>query len=118
MASYPDREMIEYRSSGTSGQPSRITFSRKDSIEQQRLLVKTISPYLKSIKKRLFVELSNEDNRTNNARKAAGRGFSLLGKKRIKISPDQVGLERAMKICQEEEMGMTIFGFTFECMES
>ncbi len=117
LASYADSEMIEYSSSGTSGQPSRIIFSRKDSIEQQRLLVKTITPYLRSTKKRLFVELCFEKNESNNARKAAGRGFSLLGKKRIKISPDQVGLEMAIRICQDEEMSMMIFGFTFEVYE-
>ena len=109
-------DMIEYASSGTSGKPSKIAFTRQDAVEQQRLLMRTIKPFLTTTDQRLFVELENK-NDSNNARRAAGRGFALLGKKRIKITPDQDGIENAINICNDKQLSMILFGFTFEIYE-
>ena len=84
LVTYGGQDLIEYKSSGTSGKPSIINFSRSDAIDQQRLLLKTITPYLTTTKQRLFVEVGSVDNGVNNARRAASRGFSLLGKKELK----------------------------------
>ena len=107
-------DSIQYRSSGTSGHHSRIVFSRYDAIEQQRHLLKTFKPFLSTKKNRLFVELETKTDGVNNARKAAARGFSLLGRKRIAIRPDTKGLFSALKECREHDLDMVLFGFTFE----
>jgi len=109
-------QLTYYQSSGTSGNPSQIFFSREESIIHQRHLLTTIRNFQQISPSSVFLQI-NPQQLNNNANKAASRGFSLLAKKRFTLpeEPEQI-IEVLTKVSKAYEQ-IIIFGFTYELYE-
>ena len=105
--------LYSYTSSGTSGSASRILFTREDAVRQQKMLQRIMSGYIGVNKADYFIDLSRKSEIAN-ARAAAGRGFSLLGKKRLGLDLwKQDGSGALLQLLQSKKE-VVLFGFTAE----
>ena len=104
----------QFTSSGTSGVASTIFFTREDAIRQQKMLSRIMSEYMGVERKGAYIDISTSDNEEKNARTAAGKGFSLLAKKRFRMRYNQENtVEEIKKILISSER-VILFGFTYE----
>ena len=104
-----------FQSSGTTGSPSTIYFSRSESISHQRNLLTSVRSFLDIPRSSLFLELSSPGPALNNARKAASNGFSLLCRKKRKLylttNDDAIS---QLKAYADDFTTIVLFGFTYE----
>ncbi len=109
-----EEKSYSYSSSGTSGKKSNIYFDRKDAINQQKYLLKTVKEFTSITKKAIFVDTAFESKDQFNARKAASRGFSLLAKKRVSLPSSLEEAHQFLRELTDKYSQIILFGFTYE----
>ena len=102
-----------FTSSGTSGNPTKVYFSRTDAIEQQRNLIRLMKPFVPSQRDSAIICVNVDPHKTS-ARLAAARGFSLLASKSFYVYESAEDIYQKILECSEKYQHLILFSFTYD----
>ena len=102
-----------FTSSGTSGRPTKISFSRIEAIEQQRNLIGIMKKYVSNERSSAIICV-NVNPHQPNARLAAARGFSLLAAKAFYEYGQPEDVYNQIIDCSSKFSHVILFSFTYD----